>query len=63
MGKRSCIGSFCLGYAFRFREIVVSCHRMKNRKFLWYNSVDAIALVGTVFCRSNKKTNYLKSYI
>ena len=28
---------------------------MKNRKFLWYNSVGTFALVGTVFCRSNRK--------
>ena len=42
-------------FAFQSRKIVVSCHRVKNRKFLWYNSVDAIALAGTAFCRSNRK--------
>ncbi len=36
-------------------ETDVSCHRVKNRKFLWYNSVDAFTLAGTVFCRSNRK--------
>lgn len=44
-----------LFFAFHSRKIVVSCHRVKNRKFLWYNSVDAFALAGTVFCRSNRK--------
>ena len=28
---------------------------MDARKFLWYNSAEAFALVGTVFCRSNRK--------
>jgi hypothetical protein len=28
---------------------------VKNRKFLWYNSVGAFALAGMVFCRSNRK--------
>ena len=37
------------------RKIVDSCQRVKNREFLWYNSVDAFALAGTVFCRSNRK--------
>ena len=41
-------------YTFLF-DAYVSCHRVKNRKFLWYNSVDAFALAGTVFCRSNRK--------
>ena len=27
----------------------------KNRKFLWNNSVNAFALAGTVFFRSNRK--------
>ena len=44
-----------LFFAFRSRKIVVSCHRVKNRKFLWYNSVGAFALAGMVFCRSNRK--------
>ena len=44
-----------LFFAFRSRKIVVSCHWVKNRNFLWYNSVDAYALVRTVFCRSNRK--------
>ena len=42
-------------FAFHSQKIVVSCHRVKNRKFLWYNSVDVFTLVGTVFCRSNRK--------
>ena len=48
-------GAFALFFAFHSRKIVVSCHRVKNRIFLWYNSVYAFALVGTVFCRSNRK--------
>ena len=44
-----------LFFAFRSRKIVVSCHRVKNRKFLWYNSVEALALAETVFCRSNRE--------
>ena len=52
MGEKGC--SMAL-FAFRSRKIVVSCHWVKNRKFLWYNSVDAYALVRTVFCRSNRK--------
>ena len=49
-----------LFFAFRSRKIVVSCHWVKNRNFLWYNSVDAYALVRTVFCRSNRKKTKLK---
>ena len=66
-----------LFFAFYSRKIVVSCNRVKNRKILCYNSVDAFALAGTVFCRSNRKernslmacvdyrqsTENLKSYI
>ena len=44
-----------LFFAFHARKIVVSCNRVKNRKFLWYNSVDAFALAGTAFCRSNRE--------
>ena len=44
-----------LFFAFRSRKIVVSCHRVKNRKFLWYNSEDAFTLAGMAFCRSNRK--------
>ena len=44
-----------LFFSFYSRKIVVSCHRVKNRKFLWYNSVNAFALAGTVFFRSNRK--------
>lgn len=36
--------AYTLGlFTFRFRKIVISCHRVKNSKFLWYNSEDALA--------------------
>ena len=44
-----------LFFAFHSRKIVVLCHRVKNRKFLWYNSVEAFTLEGAAFCRSNRK--------
>ena len=44
-----------LFFTFHSRKIAVLCYWVKNGKLLWYNSVDAIALVGTVFCRSNRK--------
>ena len=44
-----------MAFAFYSRKIVVSCRRLKNRKFLWYNSVGAFTLEGAAFCRSNRK--------
>ena len=51
-GEKGCQWLF---FAFHSRKIDVSCHWVKNRKFLWYNSEDVFALAGTVFCRSNRK--------
>lgn len=45
----------CLFFAFYSRKIAVSRYWVKNRKLLWYNSVDAITLAGTAFCRSNRE--------
>ena len=42
--KKSWMTAF---FAFHFRKIVVLCHRVKNRKFLWYNSEDAFCFSGS----------------
>lgn len=63
MEKGAAQAPFWLFCAFHSREIVISCNPIKYGKFLWYNSVGAFALAEMVFCRSNRKTNYLKSYI
>jgi len=44
-----------LFFAFHSRKIVVSCNRVKNRKFLCYNSEDTFTLAGTILCQSYRK--------
>ena len=73
-GEKGCaMALFCFPFPKNSRFVPSG----ENRKFLWYNSVDAFALAGTVFCRNNRKegnssiaceayrqsTENLKSYI
>jgi len=42
-------------FCFPFLQNSPFAQSDKNREFLWHKSADGFALVGTVFCRSNRK--------